>query len=741
MSFEGSPRRTPSEGPTVRRERDEWRPAGNYGDRRRSPGRYYSSASAFPADRYPDQRRDRDRRRSRSPRNIDRYQPDHRAARDEYRPRRDYDELPRRRRSSPERPDRNADRTIDRYVPDQTMWNLSNPLPDPMKLDIQVGFTWFAEWWRTERRIKEEKERRQAQTSGRPRPRVDPVADRESEKSRIQAAYDQYKEDLQKAQAQTFVRLHKDEDWFRERYIPEMRDAFRAKLADFRKGLYAQFEIDLAEGVFDDFTLEGIPKAETDGQGGVLEKEEGEATAVAEILQTGDLVASPGGDLRDPMASQPTLLLKTIAPTVSREKLEEFAKEILGTEVDGFRHLSLSDPNPTKKCHRMGWIILKEDPDEQEDDPMPDTELEEGEAQVAEERLSTAARALAKIDGKTIEDAERGNFTVHCGIHRPPDAPRKKALWDLFSAPERIRRDLELAVRITRKFDNELGDECFGVANIEKRVHHLQSERQLRPTGAAKWNKDLDTYTEGEDFMHLDDDEIDDEDLLVRKKKLDLLVEYLRRVYNFCFFCVFESDSVHELQRKCAGGHLRRPRASLITAAKQVAQASAAGEPFPLSKKSGGEQRAMDVDEGEVEGGSPEADRNKFSLDSKVIGQLQRGYNWVKTYEEKLLQLLEPENVDLTKIGGVSLDDGIETELKKVSVCGIFGIITDHCPVYETRGHQQVPMRCPQLYEAIQGTRLLAQAYHSPPSRVRKGCTPGYTARQQLRPGSLAHRS
>ncbi|KAK3059678.1 hypothetical protein LTR53_020320, partial [Teratosphaeriaceae sp. CCFEE 6253] len=72
--------------------------------------------------------------------------------------------------------------------------------------------------------------------------------------------------------------------------------------------------------------------------------------------------------------------------------------------------------------------------------------------------------------------------------------------------------------------------------------------------------------------------------MLIKKKKLDLLVEYLRRVYNLCFFCVFESDSVHELQRKCPGGHLRRPRASLTTTAKEVARASASGEEFPLRK-------------------------------------------------------------------------------------------------------------------------------------------------------------
>ena len=91
---------------------------------------------------------------------------------------------------------------------------------------------------------------------------------------------------------------------------------------------------------------------------------------------------------------------------------------------------------------------------------------------------------------------------------------------------------------------------------------------------------------EEEEEGAIEDDDTDDEELIIQKKKLDLLVEYLRRVYNFCFFCVFESDSVHELQRKCPGGHLRRPRNSLTSAAKEVARASATGEAFPL-KKSG----------------------------------------------------------------------------------------------------------------------------------------------------------
>ena len=153
------------------------------------------------------------------------------------------------------------------------------------------------------------------------------------------------------------------------------------------------------------------------------------------------------------------------------------------------------------------------------------------------------------------------------------------------------------------------------------------------------------------------DDEVDDEDLLVKKKKLDLMVEYLRRVFNLCFFCVFESDSVHELTRKCPGGHLRRPRSTLTAAAKAAARASAAGEPFPGKKRG-------EVEDDEYK--SPEERRSSRSFaQSKTEQQLQRAFNWVRTFEEKILQLLEPENIDVRKLGGRPVDDAVDDELNK----------------------------------------------------------------------------
>ena len=564
---------------------------------------------------------------------------------------------------------------IDRYVPGQDTGKRplpANPLPNPLNLDFQVGFNWFAEWWRAEQAVKEDKER--VRLGGRrPSDRVkgerEAREDREKERAQIQAAYDTYKVELQIKIARGFVHQHRSEEWFKERYVPEVRDPLRRHIMDFRSNAYRQWEHDLEGGVFDEFTLEGIYKSESDGAGGVIEKEEGETTAVGETLGVLDLLPARGGELRDEALSQPALLIKTLAPNVSREKIEEFCKEHLGEQDGGFRWLSLSDPNPSKKYHRMGWIMLypASEVSVVERGDGRDEEGEEMEHDAGSVTINAAEKALEAINDKTIHDPVHGDFVCHVGVHVPPSQPRKKALWDLFSSPERVERDLELARRLTLKLDSEMGGGVDGFSKIEERVEEVRGKGWLQPpvTGPVsvkkrKSNVDDEDLDEGEaeegEEQEEWDDEVDDEEMLAKKKKLDLMVEYLRRVHNFCFFCVFESDSVHELVRKCPGGHLRRPRTGLTSQSKAVARASALGEPFPIKKKEPSE-------EGE-ERASPVEEKRQQKL-SKGEQQLQRAFNWVKTFEEKLLQILEPENVDIGKLGGKPVDEAVQEELAK----------------------------------------------------------------------------
>ncbi|KAF3004689.1 hypothetical protein E8E14_004449 [Neopestalotiopsis sp. 37M] len=607
---------------------------------------------------------DRTRRRSRSPPPVDRYEPRGRG-RDDFGGPRDRDDRSRRVPSPPA--------NIDRYVPGQTGSEPPppsvNPLTDPVKLPFQVGFSYFGEWWRANEKIKEEKER--ARTGRRPeRPRGrESQEDRDKEKAKIQAAYDVYKEELQAKMARSFVAEHKKEQWFKERYVPEVRDVFRAQLNDYRRGAYTQWEQDLESGTFDEFSLEGIPKSESNGTGGVFEKEEGEATA-NEVLGVGDLVPVQGNDIRDENLYQPTLLIKTIAPHVSRQNLESFCKEHLGEEEGGFKWLSLSDPNPSKRYHRMGWVMLHPSSDTVAPSERLDPKDDEGDTEIKSPVLmSTAEKALDAVNGKTVKDEVRGDFVCHVGVHNPPGNPRKKALWDLFSAPERVEKDLALVQRLINKFEEDFGSDFNARLKVEERVEDLRNAGRLQaavPTSPVKKMKkdrnldlDIDEGEEGEMDDDEDegavDDEVDDEDLLVKKKQLDLMIEYLRRVFNFCFFCVFESDSIHELTRKCPGGHLRRPRSTLSTAAKNVARASAIGEPFPSKKRENKQE--------EEEGEAPDNDRKPRV--SKSEQQLERAYKWVKTFEDKIMQILEPETCDIRKLGGKPSDDAIADELIK----------------------------------------------------------------------------
>jgi uncharacterized C2H2 Zn-finger protein len=615
-------------------------------------------------------RQRRPRNRSRSPLAVDRYEPGPRLPRDDYGGPRDRDD---RRRPSPGPPN------IDRYVPGQDAGGppvTQNPLTDPSKLQFQVGFSYFGEWWRTNERIKEERERQKSGRRREPdrvRGQRESQEERDKEKARIQVAYDAYKEELQAKMAKAFVQEHKNEQWFQERYVAEVRDPLKAKLNEFRRGNYSQWEQDLDAGTFDEYSLEGIPKSEVNGAGVPIEKEEGETSAANEVLGVGDLLPVQGADIRDENAFQPTLLIKTIAPHVNREKLTEFCKEHLGEEEGGFKWLSLSDPNPSKRYHRIGWVLLHPAASFPQPIDRSDDREEDGETTEAPPPLSTAEKALEAINGKQVKDEVRGDFTCHVGVHVPPHQPRKKALWDLFSAPERVEKDLELASRLISKYEEDFGSDFNAVLKIEERVDELKNQGLLQPANPAPRKvkkerlgldeamEDIEDVEEGEEEEEEGafDDEVDDEDLIVKKKQLDLMVEYLRRVFNFCFFCVFESDSVHELTRKCPGGHLRRPRNTLTSSAKAAARASVNGDPFPGKRRS-------DSDESETIG-SPEADRkfNRNSAASKSEQQLQRAFNWVKTFEEKIMQILEPENIDVRKLGGTPINEALEEELAK----------------------------------------------------------------------------
>jgi hypothetical protein len=172
--------------------------------------------------------------------------------------------------------------SIDRYVP---QGGLTGPpptsLPDPHKLDYSVTYTYFSEWYYQENTKNREKE--------------------SITKDEVQSAYDRYKDDLNARLAKLFVMAHKGDEWFKERYLPGAREKAKAKIFEYRRGLWYKWKAQLDAGAFDDVDRE-TPGVKIDGGDDVVEE-------VNRGVDDGGL--------------KPVLLIKTISPTVSRIQLEE----------------------------------------------------------------------------------------------------------------------------------------------------------------------------------------------------------------------------------------------------------------------------------------------------------------------------------------------------------------------------------------------------------------------------------
>ncbi|CCX29655.1 Similar to Zinc finger protein C725.08; acc. no. O94326 [Pyronema omphalodes CBS 100304] len=438
--------------------------------------------------------------------------------------------------------------TIDRYVPQGGPLAATIVLLDPHKLDYSVTYTHFSEWYHHTNSKDREK---------------DSIT-----KDEVQAAYDKYKDELNARLAKLFVNAHKNDEWFKERYLPGERETTRTKIIDYRKGLFQKWKIQLQAGAFDDVDRE-VPGIKTEAGEDMVEE-------VNRGIDDGGL--------------KPVLLIKTISPTVSRVQLEELA----ATNLQNFHFVSLSDPNPLKKFHRIGFILLKpQDPSDPTSEPAPVDET-----------------TVELLNGKSIHDDQHGDFVCHVGIHNGPTNPKaKKLLNEYMSMPQNLRKEAELVEKCIKKLEMELaGDEN----SMSEYDGWEMIKDKVEAWGAIKREKREESEEEGEEGT---DSEVE---LKILKKKIDIGVEYLRRTFNFCMYCVSSSDSIHELTRKCPGGHIRR------------------ATPFP-----------------------------DFVADQRTI-------NWTKNWQDKLELFVnppKPEHEDyaerLKKIGGRPVKDALEEETLK----------------------------------------------------------------------------
>jgi hypothetical protein len=180
---------------------------------------------------------------------------------------------------------------IDRYVPPHN----SGPPPvffDPHRLDYQVTFNYFSDWYYQEH----------------------PGESGPNMKEEVKRKYEDYKDELTARLAKLFVNSHKNDEWFKERYVPGEKEITKAKIIEYRRGAFERWRAQMRSGVLDNIDREI-------GLGASARSEDNAAEPGEEIEETSRNLEDAG--------LKPVLLIKTISPTVSRAQLEEVRKTFL----------------------------------------------------------------------------------------------------------------------------------------------------------------------------------------------------------------------------------------------------------------------------------------------------------------------------------------------------------------------------------------------------------------------------
>ncbi|CAG8648310.1 10569_t:CDS:10 [Cetraspora pellucida] len=317
------------------------------------------------------------------------------------------------------------------------------PLKDPDQLDFLVTFKYYAEFLQ----VSNQKTR---------------YTDDDLHKK-----YNDYKEAFGIKQLKTFFEAHKKEEWFLEKYHPKYMEPRIAATKELKKKNYQNFITDLKRGLLDNIVND------------VEENKEDTKTDESTADKTE----------QDEDANR--LFIKSVSPNISRQKIEEMCKEI-----PGFKYLALSEPNPQKKFHRLGWIVFEEGSD--------------------------MDAAYEKLNEQKIDE-----FVFYLARHKNQTGPvRNRTTPDAANTLERLKKDLEMAIKLSEKLDKDVDNTMTGSQHIKQR-------------------------------LILIDDGHRREEINNVKRILDIHIEYLRRTHLFCYYCGCESDSVEELNRKCPGRHLR----------------------------------------------------------------------------------------------------------------------------------------------------------------------------------------
>ncbi|KAL0082359.1 C2H2-type zinc finger transcription factor [Phycomyces blakesleeanus] len=313
----------------------------------------------------------------------------------------------------------------------------------------------------------------------------------------LHTRYTLYKHSFATRQLTEFFKINKEKIWFQEKYHPRLSLPREEDMKKRRRRYLESFLAAIGRGEYDDVCYDGHPD-----QIPAQEAKE-ETTATQEESEE----------------YENRLVIKTVPPTIPREKIIEMC-----SKVEGFDYLALSEPNISKKFHRVGWINFK-----------PGTDIQ---------------AAHAQLDSQKVDD-----FIFHVAMNKKNQMQSRipRFTFDISNSHSRLKIDLEQAKELAKRLEQSLGEDVRGIDTVVERAKHVikeQTDVKMESLADEGVNSDGELPEKSQPEQELEKKNI--------KKELDMIIAYLRNVHMYCYYCGLECDSVEELSRKCVEPHYRR---------------------------------------------------------------------------------------------------------------------------------------------------------------------------------------
>merc|ERR1712137_759544 len=320
--------------------------------------------------------------------------------------------------------------------------------------------------------------------------------ERDYDPSTAKRMYEEYKDEYEKRQTQSFYEIHRDDKWFLEEYEPNL-------LADAHEVLFTTCR-DLATSFVAQHATENEASVQLDLNASL----------------------SP----LDPHGLTETISVPAIPVYVSRGHIEK-ALEALGEECTVVR-LTLTRVDPDACFYRTAKITF------------PSKEQ--------------AARAAQELQGKVLEEA---GFTL-TGVVHLTNGQKYRIPARLAPAQsrqlERMKNDLMIAGELRELFDDHKGIE------------------------------------EAEPFFDACSHRTD-------QRRLDLLIEYLREIHSYCYYCGKAYRDRDEMYLECGLSHHRADPASSAPSSSEETVAPSSSEPTPDRNPSTDSTTAPETSQGETD--------------------------------------------------------------------------------------------------------------------------------------------